>query len=118
MDHHVASTIVDYFVAVLQCQSQITSSRGSPEEEEIVRAVNILWLSDSSIFRLGPESWCKWRKSDTEGTLDTFEYSPALDDDAQATLKPVYEGLIEDSLSERCLRSNTQKNNERFNACT
>ncbi|KAK0075109.1 hypothetical protein PV325_007350 [Microctonus aethiopoides] len=35
-----------------------------------------------------PESWCKWRKSDTEGTLDTFEYSPALDDDAQATLKP------------------------------
>ncbi|KAK0071768.1 hypothetical protein PV326_000875, partial [Microctonus aethiopoides] len=33
MDHHVASTIVDYFVAILQCQSQITSSHGSQEEE-------------------------------------------------------------------------------------
>lgn len=66
---------------------------------------------------IGSESWCKWRKSEAEGTLDIFEHPPALDDDAQAILKPVYEGLIEDNLLERCLGSNTQNNNESFNAC-
>lgn len=66
---------------------------------------------------IGPESWCKWRKSEAAGTLDSYEHSPALDDDAQAILKPVYESLTDESLLERCLGNNTQNNNESFNSC-
>ena len=64
-----------------------------------------------------PESWCKCRKSEAEGTLNTFEHPPALDNEAQEILKPVYEELTADNLLERCLGSNTQNNNESFNAC-
>ena len=65
----------------------------------------------------GPESWCKYRKSEAEGTLNTFEHPSALDNEAQEILKPIYEELTAENLLERCLGSNTQNNNESFNAC-
>lgn len=65
----------------------------------------------------GSESWCKWRQSEAAGTLDTYEHPPALDDDAQQILKPIYEELTAENLLERCIGSNTQNNNESFNAC-
>ncbi|GIY38036.1 uncharacterized protein CDAR_399061 [Caerostris darwini] len=66
---------------------------------------------------VGPESWCKWRQSEPEGTLETFEHPPALDDEAQEILKLIYEDLTADDLLERCPSSNTQNNNESFNSC-
>ncbi|GIY91256.1 uncharacterized protein CDAR_127231 [Caerostris darwini] len=48
-----------------------------------------------------PESWCKWRKSEAEGTLETFEHPPALDDEAQEILKPIYEDLLESCLGKK-----------------
>ena len=65
----------------------------------------------------GPKSWCKWRKSEAEGTLNTFEHPRARDNEAQEILKPIYEELTADNLLERCLGSNTQNNNASFNAC-
>ncbi|GIX84604.1 uncharacterized protein CDAR_235001 [Caerostris darwini] len=64
---------------------------------------------------VGPESWCKWRE--VEGTLETFEHPPALDDAAREILKPIYDDLTAYDLLERYLGSNTQNNDESFNSC-
>lgn len=63
------------------------------------------------------ESWCKWRQHEAAGTLSLFSHPPALDEDTQQILKPIYEELTQDDLIERCLGFNTQNNNESFNAC-
>jgi len=65
----------------------------------------------------GTDSWCEWRKSEAAGLLDSYEHPPALDEEVQQILKPIYEELSSDDLLERCLGSNTQNNNESFNSC-
>ncbi|GIY10344.1 uncharacterized protein CDAR_44391 [Caerostris darwini] len=90
--------------------------------------LNIIWTEfyhkvstdenpQHSYCPVGPESWRKWRKSEAEGTFETFEHPPALDDEAQEILKPIYEDLTADDLLERCLGNNTQNNNEISNSC-
>lgn len=65
----------------------------------------------------GADSWCNWRKNEAAGTLDSFHHPPALDEEVQSTVKEIYEDLSSDDLLRRCLGSNTQNNNESFNAC-
>ncbi|GIY80919.1 uncharacterized protein CDAR_70691 [Caerostris darwini] len=74
-------------------------------------------MKTHSTYIVRPVSWCKWRKSEVEGTLETFEHPPAQDDEAQEVSKPIYEDLTADDLLERCLGSNTQNNNESFISC-
>ena len=64
----------------------------------------------------GESSWCKYRKAEAKQTLKDFKHAPALSDDVQEVLKPIYEDLTKDELLERCLGGNTQNNNESFNA--
>lgn len=49
----------------------------------------------------GVESWCKWRQHEAAGTLASFSHPPALDEDTQQVLKPIYEELTQDDLLER-----------------
>jgi len=63
----------------------------------------------------GESSWCKFQQHKAAGTL--FSHPPALDKETQDILKPIYEELSQNELLERCLGSNTQNNNESFNAC-
>ncbi|GIX67293.1 uncharacterized protein CDAR_483411 [Caerostris darwini] len=90
--------------------------------------LNIIWAGfyhkvstnenlQHSYCLVGTKSWCNWIESEVEGTLETFEHPPALDKEAQAILKPIDEDLTADDLLKRCLGSNTQNNNERFNSC-
>ena len=64
----------------------------------------------------GESSWCKYRKAEAKQTLKDFKHPPALSEDVQEVLKPIYEDLTKDELLERCLGGNTQNNNESFNA--
>ncbi|GIY24557.1 uncharacterized protein CDAR_177191 [Caerostris darwini] len=70
--------------------------------------LNIIWAGfyhkvstdenpQHSYSPVGPESCCIWRKREAEGTLETFEHPPTLDDDAEEILKPIYDvwfGLV------------------------
>ena len=46
-----------------------------------------------------------------------YKHRPALAQDAQKLLKPIYEDLTKAELLERCLGGHTQSNNESFNNC-
>lgn len=63
------------------------------------------------------DSWCKYKKAVKNNQIETFKHPPALADDVQEVLKPIYEELTKDELLERCLGGNTQNNNECFNSC-
>ncbi|EDW52717.1 GM19327 [Drosophila sechellia] len=63
----------------------------------------------------GEDSWCGWRKA--EATGEEYTHPPALDEDVQQVLKPIYDDLTTEDLLERCTGANTQNNNESFNHC-
>lgn len=63
------------------------------------------------------ESWCKYKKAVRDKTVKSFKHPPALAEDVQEILKPIYEDLTKQELLERCLGGNTQNNNESFNNC-
>lgn len=65
----------------------------------------------------GGDSWCEWRKAEASGFREKYSHPPALDDDVQEVLKPIYEHLTTEDLLERCTGANTQNNNESFNHC-
>ncbi|XP_011687372.1 PREDICTED: uncharacterized protein LOC105449700 [Wasmannia auropunctata] len=65
---------------------------------------------------VGPDSWCKWRVAESNNTLDEFDHEPALHEDVQQALKPIFEDLSSRELLERCLGGETQNNNESFNS--
>lgn len=65
----------------------------------------------------GGDSWCEWRKAEASGFREKYSHPPALDDDVQEVLKPIYEDLTTEDLLERCTGANTQNNNESFNHC-
>lgn len=64
---------------------------------------------------VGENSWCKWQQHKVAKT--PFSHPPALDKETQDILKRIYEKLSQNELLERCLGSNTQNDNESFNAC-
>lgn len=63
------------------------------------------------------ESWCKYKKAVKNNTAHKFKHPPALAEDVQEVLKPIYDDLTKQELLERCLGGNTQNNNESFNKC-
>ena len=63
------------------------------------------------------DSWCKYKKAVRDKTVKSFKHPPALAQDVQEILKPIYEDLTKQELLERCLGGNTQNNNESFNNC-
>ncbi|KYN03416.1 hypothetical protein ALC62_05734 [Cyphomyrmex costatus] len=63
----------------------------------------------------GPNSWCKWRRAEAIGTLESYEHPPPLDSTVQKVIKPIYEDLSKEDLLKRCLGGFTQNNNEAFN---
>lgn len=65
---------------------------------------------------LGPDSWCKWRQAEANGTLETFTHDPPFDAKVLDCIKPIYKDLSSESLLERCLEANTQNNNESLNS--
>lgn len=65
----------------------------------------------------GEDSWCKWRKAEAKGELDSFHHEKApLTEEVQTVIKPIYEDLSRDDLLNRCLGAETQNNNESLNA--
>lgn len=65
---------------------------------------------------VGSESWCKWRKSEAENTLDKFNHETPLHKDVADAIKPIYNNLSSRELLERCLGGGTQNNNESYNS--
>lgn len=65
----------------------------------------------------GADSWCAYQKAQATNSLEKFKHPPALSEEAQTILKPIYEDLSKDDLLKRCLGGNTQNNNESFNMC-
>lgn len=57
--------------------------------------------------------WCKYLKA--KAAKEQYTHPPALADEVQEVLKPIYEDLTKTELLERCLGGNTQNNNESFN---
>ena len=57
------------------------------------------------------------RVAGARGPLKEYRHKTALTSDVQKVIKPVYEKLTNNDLLERCLRGNTQNNNESLNAC-
>ncbi|KAL7307786.1 hypothetical protein TKK_0000111 [Trichogramma kaykai] len=66
---------------------------------------------------LGADSWCKYQKLKATNNLKGYKHPPALDEEAQEILKPIYNDLTKDELLQRCLGGHTQNNNESFNHC-
>lgn len=64
----------------------------------------------------GSESWCKWQKAASEGTLQEFDHENPLCDKVLKIIKPIYESLSSEELLTRCLGSETQNNNESLNS--
>lgn len=65
----------------------------------------------------GSDSWCKWRRAEANGTLNSYTHEQApLNDKILQLLKPIYEILSDDQLLERCLGAETQNNNESLNS--
>ncbi|KOC61819.1 hypothetical protein WH47_06157 [Habropoda laboriosa] len=65
----------------------------------------------------GEGSWCKWRRAEAKGELESFSHPPPLNDEVLEAIRPVFENLTSDDLLERCIGGNTQNNNEYFNSC-
>lgn len=63
------------------------------------------------------ESWCKYKIAVKNNSVHKFKHPPALAQDVQEVLKPIYDDLTKQELLERCLGGNTQNNNESFNNC-
>ncbi|XP_054725541.1 uncharacterized protein LOC129235626 [Anastrepha obliqua] len=65
----------------------------------------------------GPDSWCKWRKAEALGVLESYTHEkPPLAEDVLTAIKPIYEDLTNKDLLELFSGANTQNNNESFNA--
>lgn len=62
------------------------------------------------------QSWCKWRKSEAENTLDEFNHEPPLYKDVEDAIKPIYNDLSSKELLEKCLGGDTQNSNKSFNS--
>lgn len=58
-------------------------------------------------------AWCKYLKA--QATNTAFVHKPALSEEVQNYVKPIYEKLTNDELLTRCLGRNTQNNNECYN---
>ncbi|KYN07998.1 hypothetical protein ALC62_01024 [Cyphomyrmex costatus] len=65
----------------------------------------------------GTSSWCKYRKAEADNTLHQFKHPPALHEEVQSVLKPIYDDLSSDDLLKRCVGANTQNSNESYNGC-
>jgi hypothetical protein len=65
---------------------------------------------------MGSDSWCKCRVAESNNTLDEFDHEPALHEDVQQALKPIFKDLSSRELLERCLGGETQNNNDSFNS--
>lgn len=62
-----------------------------------------------------PESWCSWRKTEAENKLETYIHKPALHNNVQREIFPIYEALSDETLLQRCLCGFFQNANESFN---
>lgn len=62
--------------------------------------------------KCNPE-WCKYLQAVAEKKV--FKHSPALSEQVQKYVEPVYQRLTADDLLTRCLGRNTQNNNECYN---
>lgn len=60
------------------------------------------------------KSWCKYLQD--QDINKTHKHKPALSEEVQEVVKPIYESLTEEDLLNRCLGGNTQNNNESLNA--
>ena len=64
----------------------------------------------------GEDSWCKWRKAEAAGSLDSFRHSNLpLNSKVAEILAPIYFYLSTDDLLERCLGAETQNSSESLN---
>nr|XP_012148628.1 PREDICTED: uncharacterized protein LOC105663565 [Megachile rotundata] len=62
-------------------------------------------------------SWCKYRKSEAEESVENFTRNKlSLSDKVLKILKPIYEDLTSTNLLERCIGAETQNNNESLNS--
>lgn len=59
--------------------------------------------------------WCPYLKA--QANKEVYKHKPALNDEVQEYLKPVFEKLTDPELLKRCVGKNTQNNNECFNGC-
>lgn len=57
--------------------------------------------------------WCKYLKAQADNI--PFTHKPALSEEVQEYVKPIFERLTEKELLMRCLGKNTQNNNESYN---
>lgn len=62
-----------------------------------------------------PETWCKYRKSEAEGSLADFKHKNSVPQAAMEALKPIFRDLAHPDLLKRCLHGKTQNVNESFN---
>lgn len=44
------------------------------------------------------ESWCKWKKAQATGSLDSFHHKPALANEVFEAIRPIYKDLSRDEL--------------------
>ena len=49
--------------------------------------------------------------------MKDYKHPPALDQDTQEILRPIYGDLSLDDLLQRCVGASNQNNNESYNAC-
>ncbi|KAL7287172.1 hypothetical protein TKK_0018606 [Trichogramma kaykai] len=67
---------------------------------------------------LGADSWCKYQKLKATNNLKGYKHPPALDEEAQEILKPIYNDLTKDdtdlSQKDRASRRDTRMEENQF----
>lgn len=64
----------------------------------------------------GRESWCKYNKAVSGGTVNNFTHKVTLPVSVMDVIKPIFSDLSHPKLLSRCLGGKTQNNNESINA--
>lgn len=70
--------------------------------------------NENPLHQYCSEDWCKFLQYKREGK--SFNHKPALSQEVQDVVLPVFTSLTDDELLSRCLGGNTQNNNESLNA--
>lgn len=120
-----AGKLTDKVIADLTTYYGLAIRRHPDSVEDMKNAIWAIFYHNSStddnpqhkFCPAGKDSWCKWRVSEADGTLESFKHKPALLEKVQEAIKPVFEVLSSDDLLQRCTGGNTQNSNECVNSC-
>lgn len=64
----------------------------------------------------GPDSWCKYQKCVSDGTVQSFKHPATLPIPVMDAIKPIFNDLSHPRLLQRCLGGKTQNANESLNS--